>query len=857
MLKSALAEGPAARVVEALQAGHLLIADGDETHPTVRVAPRGAAQQLGPGAAPTGSGKGHLELRKRLGRDRDLWLRKGRPPERLIPSGQPLAEAEALAAWDRKVAETAGEYIAASRAQARRQKRARRLVLGTLAALVAVLVIGGTAMTVKVFQAFASASEVLAEVVDRMPEAIKPVARIDTLDQLLGSAQKALTSSMPADLAHFPGFMLRRAQVLLGLAEMRMSLGTVGPFREAAAEAEALLRQALSRAPDDPEIAYNLARAQRLMGYTFNRSQWGESETGPGYDAAAERRKGKEFFDASLDLAHSRLAAETDPARIVRWRRLLVRTHEGYGDLLKVAFHDLDGAKAQYDSGGRRAAQGDGPGPRHQPAASELGWAINKIGDIHAENGETELALKFFEAARDAVLEIGPEHLYENTQVLHDLGIIYNNIGNQLAYRGDFRAAAQSFASAEPLLEQLRLRDLDNVQWASVLGWTRLNRGQATLLDARGTEGMAAALSALQAAGRTPSPMSAPAPPTAAGGSAICWPPGPRAPPPRPESTTAAAMRRPPRRATRPRRRWRCRPRTPAGCCTPRLHEWAGRALAKLGRSAEAEAAFKAALDLVTAEGDRDHAPPTLQQAVGRNSRGWCVEPCPSPARGRGARTQGAGVEGRARPRADDLFPRGPSLTRGAPAGAPPSPTHRKRWVPRHENDSKKASDYAALGISIGSMLMLKSEGFELADIGVGKALTVAALGMVGADVLEDGARRQDVVDADEQLVGDGQGGAATARRALSLWYLALKKLPFLRAAPVAALHRAVLRWRLPLRALVPLRLPALWLLPGQTPAQAARCWAEGKADMSAPISAMTVAAVTQSMPGMAVRRPI
>src|SRR3712207_8035727 len=55
----------------------------------------------------------------------------------------------------------------------------------------------------------------------------------------------------------------------------------------------------------------------------------------------------------------------------------------------------------------------------------------------------------------------------------------------------------------------------------------------------------------------------------------------------------------------------------------------------------------------------------------------------------------------------------------------------------------------------------------------------------------------------------------------------------------------------LPCRAPAGLRLPADSWIAGATPAQAARCAAEGKRDMSAPVSAMITWATRGPTPGM------
>ena len=76
-----------------------------------------------------------------------------------------------------------------------------------------------------------------------------------------------------------------------------------------------------------------------------------------------------------------------------------------------------------------------------------------------------------------------------------------------------------------------------------------------------------------------------------------------------------------------------------------------------------------------------------------------------------------------------------------------------------------------------------------------------------------------------------------------------------LRDADRAATPRAALRWRLPDRVLADLTRPADSLLPGETPAQDARCSAVGNTLMSAPVSAMNTSATTCDQPGMSTSR--
>jgi hypothetical protein len=86
---------------------------------------------------------------------------------------------------------------------------------------------------------------------------------------------------------------------------------------------------------------------------------------------------------------------------------------------------------------------------------------------------------------------------------------------------------------------------------------------------------------------------------------------------------------------------------------------------------------------------------------------------------------------------------------------------------------------------------------------------------------------------------------------ALSRLYVDWKTLFFLFEALLAAWQSVVLRWGFPLRVVLLRVLPALSLLPGQRPAQAAACAAEPKTVVSAPSSPRMTCAVVAQMPGI------
>src|SRR5918996_4551533 len=82
-------------------------------------------------------------------------------------------------------------------------------------------------------------------------------------------------------------------------------------------------------------------------------------------------------------------------------------------------------------------------------------------------------------------------------------------------------------------------------------------------------------------------------------------------------------------------------------------------------------------------------------------------------------------------------------------------------------------------------------------------------------------------------------------------WSCADRSVPRLRAAALAHSIRVARSHFDPLRVRSDVHLPADSLLPGYSPVQEARWPAEGKRDMSAPLSAMMTSAERLSTPGI------
>ena len=142
------------------------------------------------------------------------------------------------------------------------------------------------------------------------------------------------------------------------------------------------------------------------------------------------------------------------------------------------------------------------------------------------------------------------------------------------------------------------------------------------------------------------------------------------------------------------------------------------------------------------------------------------------------------------------------------------------------------------------------SEGLEPGDEAFGRAFGVAALVVVAAEVVVGLAGGEHVPVGDQHRVFDGAERAAVPDARLEALVLG-GEVGVLAAdrGQGGFFERDPESHLLPLRVRPERRLPADWSLPGQRPAQDARCPAVGKTHMSVPISAIITSAVRVATP--------
>ena len=134
--------------------------------------------------------------------------------------------------------------------------------------------------------------------------------------------------------------------------------------------------------------------------------------------------------------------------------------------------------------------------------------------------------------------------------------------------------------------------------------------------------------------------------------------------------------------------------------------------------------------------------------------------------------------------------------------------------------------------------------------------LGMQAIEVVGPGLAVGGLARQQMIRRSPGCCGPPRRRLCCARCwRMSRRYRAARAQPDRRVAARAASVRAARSQRFPRRVFPDLCFPALSLLPGQRPAQLARCPALGKTVMSTPISAISTSATRGPTPGISSRR--
>ena len=414
-----------------------------------------------------------LRARGRISAQAKLWQSQSKDLSRLLIPGLALEEGRSLLGRRGELGSDVISFIEASvdKAEKANQRRRRLLLSIASAATVAALVFAGLAVyarraSLRAQSNFEAATTALSTLIESVPKKVEPVAPLQTVVALVGEARTAISRFPPTEGAS-PKIRRYRAEISLALATVEFDLGRFQAARDLARQANEQLDAVATTDPADLEAQYYLARSLHIIGATYYQLQ---------DDTVASRNA----YEKAISIVSKIIQVHSADADAWLWRLALADVCQDFGDLLLDRLRDPSSAKVQFDRAiaeRQMVAQSGHGGPA---LVHDVGWTINKLGDVLLQTGDRAHAIIDFENARDRIASLD-NHLEENKNWPNHLSLIYNNIGILMRDEGHYAAAIKQFARAIELTTALTSRDPDNTDLRSVLGWTYENEGEAWL----------------------------------------------------------------------------------------------------------------------------------------------------------------------------------------------------------------------------------------------------------------------------------------------------------------------------------------------------------------------------------------
>lgn len=384
----AIPDDATARLVKALTEARIIVATGsDDEQEADREALFGISHQRvfeswNRARRIIAEHKDFFRIREEVSAQRRRWVEKQRPAELLLAKGVPLAEAQKIVSGygDELDAETRS-YVAASNRRARRWD----IALGTIAAVLAVLLAASVFLGVLTKQAQQSATAsyeatkgAVGDLVSVITQGLQDIEgiRVSTVQNVLSIVDKTIqkVQSVSIDDPQLAGI---RAEMLYQGAKAYQKKDNLAQAAESA-NASLDIRRKLTRFdewPARPAIADSIPPRWR---WDLSRSL---ELTGDLDRLARKYPEARTQFMSALAI-RSRLfdsAPENE-----EWARDVSRIHTRIGDLET----NPDNAFAHYQSGLAIATQFFGRNRTDDEWQRELSWILNKLGDIHRKRGD-------------------------------------------------------------------------------------------------------------------------------------------------------------------------------------------------------------------------------------------------------------------------------------------------------------------------------------------------------------------------------------------------------------------------------------------------------------------------------------
>jgi tetratricopeptide (TPR) repeat protein len=439
-----------AALVDALLGARILVARQDATgRPTLRLAHDAVLTGWSKAQDAAQASREFYRVRAEAEDALRRWRESGRPKDRLIQHGVPLAEAEKLVAdFARELPPELIGFVSASRHQA----RARQRLLAASAMFFFVLAVVATGAGIWAYRAqqqalaershaetsYAAARQTVDGLIFNIVGGLGDVEgmRTDALVKILDTARQTvekLAANYPADLA----LQHSRASMLSNFGNIYHRNGDITRGLPVALDALAIYRKLVAAEPGNAQWQRELGSALFII-----------STLQIGRDNPAALQAAEE------NLAIRRRLAELDGVQYqVDLAQALQRLQ-----ILQVTVGDMIGARKSVEESlaiyRRLTAQSPGDASLQRGLAeslSDLALLMGLAGDLE---GNSKLATE----AQDALQKLDPgDPAYAESQRRYARGL--DHIGDLQLQKGDMEAARKSYEESEAVRERLAKQD--------------------------------------------------------------------------------------------------------------------------------------------------------------------------------------------------------------------------------------------------------------------------------------------------------------------------------------------------------------------------------------------------------------
>jgi eukaryotic-like serine/threonine-protein kinase len=447
-LAEALSDLPSGHLVEALVEARILLTSGECPAASVRLAHQRVLTDWTRARQLVAASIRFFRIRDEVEDQRRRWNDAGRSRDLLIPSGLPLARAEAIVKqFADELSPATREFVSASG----RRARLRQRLTAAAAMLFAILALGATGAGIfawrqeqRAERSLHAAKNAVNVIVVDIAEGLRNVegVRTTTIRTILEKIQDTvewLTRFAPDNLSLRQLYL----ELLDEFATTYQTAGDIGRARTAATTALSLGRGLADRDRDNPVW-------QRDVSVTLNRLGSIALSSGE----LAEALKADEEA-----LGIMRRLNERDPTNPM-WQQELAISLSGIGNV-KSLTGDVRSALAAYDEGLaiiRRLSQRD---PTNLALQRDIAVRLNETGDMKLSAGDVTAAAANYEeglAITRALVKQNPG----NTQWQRDVFFSLTKIGDLKAQAGDTTAAAAPYGEAVMIARHLAMLDPGN-----------------------------------------------------------------------------------------------------------------------------------------------------------------------------------------------------------------------------------------------------------------------------------------------------------------------------------------------------------------------------------------------------------